>query len=395
MENSDIANALQNLQPESIIFSETISPGQSMVVGGSGAVAATAAIDEEEDAEKSFRITFFENKLKTRLVNIFSKNSNCKNNSGKDLNGKKSNGHAWPHEISNFNLESFRDEENVEGEDDNQPIIKHLLLTWKSNYFIIFTEKHLFLVDPKLKLKILLKQNFQIKSTLPLVEILNNAIVYGTDSFVSLKEDGSLCYISVDKVVVDECKASPYQFRIITSDKKGIESFQMNSTKLVCRDSTQKILVYDLNEIKLNDHIPKAVVYQFDNKIERFYLWNNSSLFNNKYQLSQYYYFLVKSSFLDIDGNKETELLTLLCMNDQVTIRKVAEIPLLNIITNNFGDEEQQNNQINQVIFNEKFLLIFFKSKHNHHRQIIYSLIILDKYNNVYLKNQLTLIENA
>ena len=154
-------------------------------------------------------------------------------------------------------------------------------------------------------------------------------------------------------------------------------------------------MVYDLNEIKLNDHIPKAVVYQFDNKIERFYLWNNSSHFNNKYKLSQCYYFLVKSSFLDIDGNKETQLLTLLCINDQVTIRKVAEIPLLNINTNNYGDDEQQNNQINQVIFNEKFLLIFFKSKHHHHCQVIYSLIILDKFSDVYLKNQLTLIENA
>ena len=119
------------------------------------------------------------------------------------------------------------------------------------------------------------------------------------------------------------------------------------------------------------------------------------SHFNNKYKLSQCYYFLVKSSFLDIDGNKETQLLTLLCINDQVTIRKVAEIPLLNINTNNYGDEEQQNNQINQVIFNEKFLLIFFKSKHHHHCQVIYSLIILDKFSDVYLKNQLTLIENA
>jgi hypothetical protein len=83
--------------------------------------------------------------------------------------------------------------------------------------------------------------------------------------------------------------------------------------------------------------------------------------------------------------------LTLLCINDQLTIRKVDEIPLLR---NN--EDEQQSMQIKQIIFNEKFLLIFFKSNQNvQERQGIYSLIILDKLNNSYLKDQLALVENT
>ena len=390
------------MHPDSLLFSETISSGQSMVVGSGGAAAAAAtAIDEEDDVEKSFRITLFENMEKTKVVNIFCKKSIVNNNNNKILNATKSNGHGWPYEINNFNLDSFKDEE-MEGEEDNQLLIKHLLITWKSSYLILLTEKFLYLVEPKLKLKVLLKQNFQTKSTAssisntsPIITILNDVIVYGTDSFVCLKDDGSLCYISVEQVAVGESKTFSYQFKIISSDKKGIESFQMNSTKLVCKDSTQKILVYDLNEIKLNDHIPKAVIYQFDNQIERFYLWNNSSHNNNKYKLSQCYYFLIKSSILEIEKNKETQLLTLLCINDQKTIRKVAEIPLSSDDEEN-SDDEQQTKEINQIIFNEKFLFIFFKSKNgDQQRQVIYSLIILDKFNNLYLKDQLALVENA
>jgi hypothetical protein len=400
-ENSDLAHALQNLQPDSILFSETISSGQSTVVGGGGiaggGVAFASAMDEEEDdAEKSFRITLFENREKTKLVNIFSKNSNVRNNSyNKVLNGLKSNGYGWPYDIYNINLESFKDEEH--DEDDSQPIVKHVLLTWKSSYFIMFTDDFLFLVDPKLKLKVLLKQSFATYSSSlstgkssPTVTILNNSVVYGTDSFVSLKQDGSLCYISVEHNIVNESKTSSYQFKIIASDKKGIDLFQMNSTKLVCKDSNQKILVYDLNEIKANDYIPKAVIFQFDNVIERFYLWNNSTYNKNKYKLSQCYYFIVKSYLVEI-GKKTTELLTLLCINDQITIRKVAEIPLLSK-----NEDEQQSKQINQIIFNEKFLLIFFKSNQDvQERQVIYSLIILDKFNNSYLKDQLALVENT
>ena len=122
-ENSDLARALQNLQPDSILFSETVSSGQSTVVGGGGiaggGVAFASAVDEEEeeDVDKSFRITLFENREKTKLVNIFSKNSNVRNNSNKVLNGLKSNGYGWwPHEINNINLESFKDEERDEDE---------------------------------------------------------------------------------------------------------------------------------------------------------------------------------------------------------------------------------------------------------------------------------------
>ena len=252
-ENSDLARALQNLQPDSILFSETVSSGQSTVVGGGGiaggGVAFASAVDEEEeeDVEKSFRITLFENREKTKLVNIFSKNSNVRNNSNKVLNGLKSNGYGWwPHEINNINLESFKDEER--DEDDSQPIVRHVLLTWKSSYLIMFTDDFLFLVDPKLKLKVLLKQSFPTySSSLSTGEssptILNNSLVYGTDSFVSLKQDGSLCYINIEHTTVNESKTSSYQFKIIASDKKGIDLFQMNSTKLVCKDSNQKILV--------------------------------------------------------------------------------------------------------------------------------------------------------
>ena len=293
MENIELYNAMITLEREAIVF-----------------------------GEKSFRITVFENKEKTRLISIYAY--------GSFFASTANSNELWPHEINKIDLATLLDASF--SLDEN----KTLLFTDLNSQLVLLGRRCLYLLDyKKVQLKVLAKTELSLHDKYS-DEPLNGGRIQDTDNFVTANADGSLCFVTIEN----------FKFKMITSEKKGIDYFQFNKSKLVAKDANHKLLAYDMNEINTKNYIPKALIYQSEHPVRSVYLSETTS------------YMLVKGDDFKI----------MLFRIEANQIRKVASLLL--------------DTDIVEIILSERFLFMFKKDEGyltDKKKKKIYCLAILDK----------------
>ncbi len=123
---------------------------------------------------------------------------------------------------------------------------KIILFTDLNRLLVVLCKKSLYLIDYESShLKVLAKNDFNLNAK-HFEKSINYGRITDTDTFVTTNLDGSLCFISIENS----------NFKILTSEKKGIDFFEVNKTDL--SPKTIVINYWYMTSMKL---LPK-IIYQ-------------------------------------------------------------------------------------------------------------------------------------